>query len=178
MRIRFLRPFTRVPVRKDGYMTNIYDFTPDMQSGVCELLSECLSAAGIEFEPQGRHSAVCDIQKNYMRRGACKCLFHEGKLVGTIALRPLRGDVCEMKLFYVHPEMRARGFGTMLLEEIQREAVRRGYKYMRLDTLRRHQDACRLYKKHGFYDIGRYNENIYAEIFMEKNLTEDVGNGR
>lgn len=151
----------------------ILDFTPDMQSEISEFVKECLADSKIIFEPGGRHASVSDIQGNYMRTGICKCLFVDGEIVGTIAVKHLSSDLCELKLFYVRPAMQSMGFGNLLLKTALECALSRGYKKMRLDTLHKHQKAHSLYKKHGFYNIARYNENIYAEIFMEKNLTED-----
>lgn len=144
-----------------------------MQSDVSGFIKECLASSNIIFEPHGRHAAVSDIQGSYVKAGICKCLFVDGGLVGTVALKPLTEDICELKLLYVRPEMQSMGFGTLLLKTAIDSARARGYKKMRLDTLYRHQKAYKLYQKHGFYNIGRYNENIYAEIFMEKNLTEE-----
>ena len=50
----------------------------------------------------------------------------------------------------VHPEMRGRGIGTRLLEELTSYARREGYDQVRLDVIDTNPGARRLYERHGF----------------------------
>ncbi len=91
---------------------------------------------------------------------------------GVIAMRPLEGDICEMKRLYVRPEARGHQLGKHLIERLFDEARQAGYKKMRLDTLVGLMDhAIALYREFGFYEISAYYDSpIKNELFLEKDL--------
>ena len=90
-------------------------------------------------------------------------------IVGCIALRSIKEDICEMKRLYVRPEFRGQGFGRRLVESIIAAAREIGYSRMRLDTLPGRMDkAIALYERLGFKDIpAYYNNPVKGARFME-----------
>jgi ribosomal protein S18 acetylase RimI-like enzyme len=95
-----------------------------------------------------------------------------GTPLGCVALRPIELDgCCEMKRLYVSPEGRGRGLGRALANAILQEAVRIGYREVRLDTLPTMIEAQLLYRKLGFAPIAPYYETpITGTVFMAKTL--------
>ena len=83
----------------------------------------------------------------------------DGQPVGCVAMRPWRGDVCEMKRLYVRPAGRGKGVGKELAMRIIEIARHNGYKAMRLDTLGSMHAAVELYRALGFKEIEPYTEN-------------------
>lgn len=92
--------------------------------------------------------------------------------VGCVALRPLgdpREKLCEMKRLFVRPAGRGQGVGRGLAEGILQEALRIGYRGMRLDTLASLTAALQLYHALGFVEIPAYYENPISEVvYLEK----------
>ncbi len=90
-------------------------------------------------------------------------------IVGCIALRSIKENICEMKRLYVRPEFRGHGFGRSLAESIITAAREIGYSRMRLDTLPGRMDrAIALYEQLGFKDIpAYYNNPVQGAKFME-----------
>ena len=95
-----------------------------------------------------------------------------GEPLGCVALRPLQTtSYCEMKRLYVTPEGRGLGLGKALVGAIIGEAVRIGYRTMRLDTLSTMVEAIGLYRQAGFVDVEAYYDTpIGGTVFMERDL--------
>ena len=95
-----------------------------------------------------------------------------GEPLGCVALRPIEPDgCCEMKRLYVLPRGRGRGLGKALVGAIVGEAMRIGYREMRLDTLPAMVEAIGLYKAAGFGVIEPYYDTPLAgTVFLARTL--------
>jgi putative acetyltransferase len=93
----------------------------------------------------------------------------DGEWAGCAALRKIGEGVCEMKRLFVRPQYRGLGLGKALAEAIIHEAVTRGYRLMRLDTLDFLEKAIHLYESLGFKRTRPYYSNplpgvVYWEL--------------
>ncbi len=94
------------------------------------------------------------------------------RIVGCIALRKINKKICEMKRMYVRPRFRGKGIGRLLALKVINEAIKIGYKSMRLDTVPAMKQATALYKSLGFKKIKPYRYNpIPGALFLELRLT-------
>ncbi len=88
-----------------------------------------------------------------------------GRIVGTVALRPLGGGVAEMKRLYVAPEARGAGTGRALAEAALVRARMAGHARVVLDTVgATMKTAVALYRRLGFAPIPAYTESTHPEI--------------
>jgi GNAT superfamily N-acetyltransferase len=99
--------------------------------------------------------------------------WQEGQLAGGVGLRRLDGNICEMKRLFVYEAFRNRGIASRLCEVLIQEALKLGYKSMRLDTLGHMKAALKLYETLGFKEIGPYCFNPdpsvkYMELLLER----------
>ncbi len=85
-----------------------------------------------------------------------------GEALGCIAVRPFRGDTCEIKRLYVRPAGRGKGVGRALGQAIMQAARDLGYARAILDTASFMASAVRLYESLGFRDVAPYYDNPYA----------------
>jgi ribosomal protein S18 acetylase RimI-like enzyme len=106
--------------------------------------------------------------------GALLIAHADGAAVGTVALRRLEPETCEMKRLYVRPAARAFrtpdgiSIGRALALAIVGEARALGYRRLRLDTVPTMIPAIALYRSLGFVEIDAYYEDAHpGTMFMQ-----------
>jgi ribosomal protein S18 acetylase RimI-like enzyme len=100
----------------------------------------------------------------------------EGSPVGCGGIRlipdgPL-GRRYEVKHLYLAPETRGRGWGRLLLEDLERRAIAFGAQELVLDTHHSLEAAGGLYSTSGFVEIEPYNDNPNASRWYAKRLVD------
>ena len=105
-------------------------------------------------------------------RSACARLVEDGAevVVGCVGVRALSEDVCELKTLFVYERLQGQGWGRRLAEQAIGLARSRGFRAMRLDTISTSANAIGLYRRLGFRDFDRYDDNPQADVFMELDL--------
>lgn len=131
-------------------------------------LQECLPQSGRKLELNGRHKMYCNIDTYFE---SFWCLFDEKNIIGTVALKKLDEEKCELKSLYLLQKYHGKGLGEHLLKITILKAQENGYKEMYLDTLSTSKEAISLYKKMGFVITERYNSNDTADVFMVLRLS-------
>lgn len=115
---------------------------------------------------------IDNVRAHYFENnGMFLVLMNDGRVVGSGAIRHLDDDTCELKRMFFLKDYRGRGLGKKLLQMLLAFAREAGYRRVRLDTLdaQKQAQALKLYNRHGFYPIERYNDSS-ATVFMEKML--------
>jgi GNAT superfamily N-acetyltransferase len=82
----------------------------------------------------------------------------DGQLLGCGALRPLDGDVGEVKRMYARPG--TKGVGAALLAHIEHAAQAFGYRALWLETRRVNTRAVAFYLDHGYGQIPNYGKYV------------------
>ncbi|WP_433946885.1 GNAT family N-acetyltransferase [Paenibacillus sp. SN-8-1] len=97
-----------------------------------------------------------------------------GKAVGCGATRPLNQEVTELKRFYVKEEYRGRGIASSMLEKLEQQARKDGYRRIRLQTGINQPEAIALYEKYGYESISTFGEYTQTEVSVcyEKSIVE------
>ena len=80
----------------------------------------------------------------------------------------------EVKHLYLDPSTRGRGWGRLLLDELERRAREWGAAELVLDTHHTLEAAGGLYASAGFESIAPYNDNPNATRWYGKLLTQSV----
>lgn len=146
-------------------MPEIASYRPDLHEALLAFLARCLPESGRTFDPDGAHAHLKDVEGAFE---AFWCLVEEdGEVVGCVGARPLDEGVCELKTLFVYERLQGRGLGRLLAERAIAFARERGYSAMRLDTISTSANAIGLYRRLGFRDIERYDDNPKADVFME-----------
>lgn len=141
---------------KEEYKQLVFDFT-----------DRCFEELGKKFEPEGRHYFYNDIERNFV---SFFCLLDGEKLIGTVALKKIDDYTVELKALYLDKDYRGQHLGSRLIKAAIDEAKNLGYKSMVLDSMSKYKEALRLYEKCGFKNTERFNDNVYADVFMKLEL--------
>lgn len=94
----------------------------------------------------------------------------DGLIVAMGALRRTSLERAEIKRMRVHPDYQGRGYGQLILNELEARARALGYQVLHLDTSILQVPAQRLYEKNGFREVGRATYQQLEVILYEKQL--------
>jgi putative acetyltransferase len=140
------------------------------------LFVEYAESLGFSLAYQGFDAELAALASTYVRpTGALLLARANGRAAGTVALRQLAPEICEMKRLYVRPSYRAlrtsegRSIGYALAIGIVAEGRALGFRRLRLDTIPGKMDAAiRLYRSLGFVEIPPYYPSpVPNTIYME-----------
>lgn len=93
------------------------------------------------------------------------------KLVGCVLVRPMSShDAAECKRLFVSPESRGHGIASRLVSFAETLAAANGIVSMYLDSKPEFAAALVLYRKRGYLECPRYNDNPQATFFFRKQL--------
>lgn len=82
----------------------------------------------------------------------------DGEPAGCGAIREFEGDTAELKRMYAREK--SRGVGKRLVEFLEAEAVRLGYRKIILETGTVNENAVRFYLSNGYSVCGNYGKYI------------------
>jgi DNA-binding MarR family transcriptional regulator/predicted GNAT family acetyltransferase len=94
----------------------------------------------------------------------------DGRPVGCGGLRRIDKHIGEIKRMWTAPEARGQGVARRVLHELETLAREAGVDTLRLDTNRVLVEAQAMYRREGYREIVRYNDNPYAHHWFEKKL--------
>lgn len=136
------------------------------------LVAEYVRSLGVDLGFQGIEAELADFPARYAEpEGAFLVARAGGAIVGCVGMKRLGEGVCEMKRLYVADAFKGRGVGRSLVAAVLGAARGKGYRIMRLDTLRDMNAALGLYRSCGFREIGSYVYNpLEGAVYMEKEL--------
>ena len=107
-------------------------------------------------------------------RGVFVLVEDDGVAVGCGGIRRIEladhPNAAEVKHLWLQPQLRSRGFGRLLLAELQRHAVALGAQRLVLDTNDSLTAAGALYRGAGFAEVAPYNDNPNATTWFAKAL--------
>jgi DNA-binding MarR family transcriptional regulator len=103
-------------------------------------------------------------------RGAFLLAVADGLPVGCVGLKGRGGPVAEIKRLWIDPAARGLGLAKRLMQDVEAVAGDLGVRTLRLDTNSALTEALTLYRKSGWVEIDRFNDDPYPDHFFEKSL--------
>jgi DNA-binding MarR family transcriptional regulator/N-acetylglutamate synthase-like GNAT family acetyltransferase len=93
-----------------------------------------------------------------------------GQPVGCGALKFHGKAPAELKRMWIAPAARGVGLGARLLRELEDRARAARVRVIRLETNRALREAIALYRRSGYAEVERFNDEPYAHHWFEKRL--------
>ncbi|MDD9729529.1 helix-turn-helix domain-containing GNAT family N-acetyltransferase [Mameliella sp. AT18] len=103
-------------------------------------------------------------------RGAFLLAVLDSMAIGCAGLKGTDKGYAEVKRVWVAPSARRMGLAGLLMRAIEDEARGLGIGTLRLDTNSALPEAVRFYRKSGWTEIPRFNDDPYPDVFFEKHL--------
>lgn len=111
-----------------------------------------------------------DAQDMTRPRGSFVIVLSDGLPVGCGGLKGTNKGYAEIKRVWVAPSARRLGLAGCLMAELERIARELGVGLLRLDTNSALPEAVALYRKTGWAEIARFNDDPYPDLFFEKRV--------
>ena len=152
-----------------SYNMNVHTekYDKKYQEAMIDFLRQCLPESGRVLDINGRHQFYRNIE-NCLE--AFWCLFDGDEVIGTVGVKKLDEKSCELKSLYLYERYHGKGYGRNLITKALEFAKESGYEEMYLDSLSTSKKALALYRKVGFLETERYNQNERSDVFMVKIL--------
>lgn len=114
----------------------------------------------------------CDPEAEAMvrPRGAFLLAMADGLPVGCVGLKGSGGAIAEVKRLWIAPAARGFGLARRLMQAVETAARDLAIAVLRLDTNSALPEALALYRKTGWVEIARFNDDPYPDHFFEKTL--------
>ena len=103
-------------------------------------------------------------------RGVFLLAMSDGLPIGCVGLKGTGGDVAEIKRLWISESARGFGLAKRLMHAVETIAVELSVKTLRLDTNSALPEAINLYRRSGWVEIDRFNDDPYPDHFFEKRL--------
>jgi GNAT superfamily N-acetyltransferase len=141
--------------------------SPDAQAAMTSYFAELSARFPAGFDPTGYLSPV-DYNPP---RGRFFLGMSGANVLACGGLVWINDTMAEIKRMWVAPAARGRGLASRLLAHLELTAFDSGRPTIRLDTNPVLVEAIAMYRAKGYRDIERYNDNPYAGLWFEKDLT-------
>lgn len=115
----------------------------------------------------------CDPEAGDMQppRGAFLVAMSDGMAIGCVGLKGTDKGYAEIKRLWVSPAARGLGLARRLMTQAEARAAELGIGLLRLDTNSALPEAVALYRRSGWAEIARFNDDPYPDHFFEKSVS-------
>jgi putative acetyltransferase len=117
------------------------------------IIRDALKEYGLPWEPAGADRDVLQVETFYTAVGGeFWVIEQQGQLVGTSAYYPVeRGEkAVEIRKMYLSPEVRGKGLGKYLLQQLEKAIANRGFQEIWIETASVLKEAVQLYERNGY----------------------------
>ena len=151
-------------------MCDIRDYREDDLGELINMVSLVLGEYSMSIDKTGADKELEDMGGVYGQHDSKFFIMESrGKIIGSVGVRNIDRDTCELRKLYLLKEYRGRGLGQELLDHALAFAVNKGYKKIQLEVSVKHERAISLYERSGFMRTDRKSSCPRCEFIFEKN---------
>lgn len=133
----------------------IRPFRPGDETGIQSLLMEVYKEFSFTWEPHGYNRDSYEIERFYHEKGGGFWVMELNEnIIGTIGLKLISAERCELCRLYLAKSFRGMGYGKALFRYIQTAARILGFIEMEIWSDNRLEVAHMMYQKSGAAPIG------------------------
>jgi ribosomal protein S18 acetylase RimI-like enzyme len=152
-------------------MIKIRQYRSGDEHTVWELHNIALKGTGAHLKDGAWDADLKEIEQVYLEDdGNFIVGVREGEIVAMGALKKTDRRRAEIKRMRVHPNHQRQGYGELILQHLEMDARRLGYKILHLETTKLQIAAQKLYEKNGYERSGGRVVGGLVTIIYEKRL--------
>jgi GNAT superfamily N-acetyltransferase len=115
------------------------------------------------------------VEEVYLRNGGEFLLGFVGeRLMAMGGFKRRSEDLAELRRMRIARDLQGRGYGTLLLRELERLAFQCGVRTLCLDAARRRPLTLEFYRKHGYHESGQSFYGIVEMVQFQKALAKPI----
>ncbi len=126
------------------------------RTAAAEVIRTVLEEYGLPWQPELADGDVIEIESAYLKTGGEFWVVEKNStIVGTAAYQPIsRGQkAVEIRKMYLLPEVRGKGLGKYLLQELEKAIAVKDYQEIWLETASILKEAVILYEHSGYQTV-------------------------
>jgi GNAT superfamily N-acetyltransferase len=148
-------------------------YQPEFKEPMLALHRCAIEGFTLGMSQQQDEADLMAVEEVYLRsRGEFLLGFISESLVAMGGFKRLSDDWAELRRMRIARDLQGRGYGTLLLRELERRAFRSGVRALCLDTARRRPLTLAFYRKHGYQETGQSFYGAVETVQFSKTLDE------
>jgi putative acetyltransferase len=135
------------------------------------VIEQVLGEYGLPWQPKEADQDVIEIEEYYLeKKGKFWVVENQKKIVGTAAYYPIsRGlNSVEIRKMYLLPEVRGKGLGQYLLEQLEITIEAKGFQEIWIETASVLKEAVQLYEKNGYLPSSGVETKRCDRVYVKK----------
>ncbi len=151
-------------------------YRPEYQEPMLALHRSVLEGFALGMSQQEDEADLMAIEDHYLRDGGEFLLgFLRERLLAMGGFKRLSPGVAELRRMRIGRDLQGRGYGTLLLRELERRAYQSGVRTLWLQAAKRRPLTLQFYRKHGYLESGQSAYGAVETVRFHKALEDSVG---
>ena len=148
-------------------------YQPQYQEPMLALHRSAIEGFTLGMNQQEDEADLVAVEEVYLcSRGEFLLGFIGERLVAMGGFKWLSDGLAELRRMRIASDLQGQGYGTLLLQELERRAFQSGIRALCLDAARRRPLTLEFYRKHGYQETGEGSYGSVQTVKFRKTLEE------
>lgn len=150
-------------------------YQAEYQKPMLALHRSAIKGFDLGMSQQQDEADLIAIEQVYLRDGGEFLLgFDNQRLIAMGGFKKLSSTLAELRRMRIELEFQGKGYGTQLLETLERLAFLSGIRKICLEAASRRPLTLEFYRKHGYQEVGFGNYGLIETIKFSKPLAPPI----